>query len=209
MILDSGQVVLTTPKFTLSQSPEHDASVFFVHPTRTRHINILERCRLLHNTLLYPSYVTAVSMLLFLGQAIATAWYNRGQSSEATGGFSNRVRKQICDHGGSVIFAFKLSRLVACFALAGLSLASLGEVVPVPGFRLDIFNPAFVQVTLCATFVRRYFSFRKSTELHVMLLGLCLFTGCIDSRDSKAMELSRYEAPGRCSVSCLGRICLS
>ena len=40
-------------------------------------------------------------------------------------GLVTEVKAHISHHGGGVIFAFKLVRLVACLALLGLSIASL------------------------------------------------------------------------------------
>ncbi|KAK7694257.1 hypothetical protein QCA50_001437 [Cerrena zonata] len=133
MILRGGQVVLTAPTSTLVlfEGSERDASW--------------------QNTLLYPSYVAGASTLLLFGHSIAIACYSREQNSEAVGGIATRIRKHISGNGGLIIFTFRLSRLVACLALAALSLASLGEIKS--GLRPDIANPAFVQGTLCATFV--------------------------------------------------------
>ena len=106
---------------------------------------------MLQNSLLYPSYVAGISVVLLLGQAITTAYRSHVLGSGASGGGTARLPKNISANGGFVIFAFKLSRLVACFALAGLTLPSLKDITS--SFRFDISNAVFIQTTICVTFV--------------------------------------------------------
>ena len=100
---------------------------------------------------MYPSYVAVVSALLLIVQAIGIAFSGPRADLDRVEGLSTRLRKHILSIGGPVIFAYKLSRLLACLALVGFSVASLNDNLI--GSRIDISNPLFAQITVCAVSV--------------------------------------------------------
>ncbi|KAJ6519437.1 hypothetical protein C8R45DRAFT_1066135 [Mycena sanguinolenta] len=95
------------------------------------------------DTLIVPSVVAAASATFLLVHLfLASAWGHKLRSLVSTTsepdtevadpvpairpvGFVAEVKEHIAHHGGEVIFAFKLVRLVACLGLLGLSIASL------------------------------------------------------------------------------------
>ncbi|KAJ7462775.1 P-loop containing nucleoside triphosphate hydrolase protein [Mycena galericulata] len=92
------------------------------------------------DTLIIPAGVAAASAILLLVHLfLASAWgrklrafVSKTREPDVTDvapalpvGFTAEVKAHIADHGGIVIFAFKLVRVVACLTLLGLSIASL------------------------------------------------------------------------------------
>ncbi|KAJ7169514.1 hypothetical protein C8R46DRAFT_1217207 [Mycena filopes] len=75
------------------------------------------------DTLIVPALVGAVSAtFLLLHLFLASAWDPLPAVRPV--GVAAEVREHVAEHGGSVIFAFRLVRLVACLALLGFSIAS-------------------------------------------------------------------------------------
>ncbi|KAJ7042608.1 hypothetical protein C8F04DRAFT_1252025 [Mycena alexandri] len=92
------------------------------------------------DSLVFPALIGALSAaLLLLHLFLASAWgrklrafVSRTSEPEVVDpapsvrpvGVAAEVREHVAEHGGSVIFAFKLVRVVACLTLLGLSIAS-------------------------------------------------------------------------------------
>ncbi|KAF7369374.1 ATP-binding cassette transporter [Mycena venus] len=92
------------------------------------------------DTLIVPALVAAASVVvLLLHLFLASAWGRRlRKASEPdavnpvpvvhAGGLVADVKEYVAQHGGGVIFSFKLVRLLACLTLLGLSIASLATI---------------------------------------------------------------------------------
>ncbi|KAF7369381.1 ATP-binding cassette transporter [Mycena venus] len=89
------------------------------------------------DTLIVPALVAAASVVvLLLHLFLASAWECRLRGTSEpdavnpvpvvhAGGLVADVKEHVAQHGGGVIFSFKLVRLLACLTLLGLSIASL------------------------------------------------------------------------------------
>ncbi|KAJ7275444.1 hypothetical protein B0H12DRAFT_1199540 [Mycena haematopus] len=86
------------------------------------------------DTLVVPAVVAAASVALLLVHLfLASIWGRKTSEPDVLDpvpaihpvGFVAEVKEHIARHGGGVIFVFKLTRLVACLSLLGLSIASL------------------------------------------------------------------------------------
>ena len=91
------------------------------------------------NTLLIPLIAAAASGTLLVAHAISYSWNKsrRNTTEDARSlsvavteesrskRFGHKINQHTRNHGGPVIFAFKIARLVGCLALFSLSLATL------------------------------------------------------------------------------------
>ncbi|KAJ6574743.1 P-loop containing nucleoside triphosphate hydrolase protein [Mycena capillaripes] len=117
------------------------------------------------DTLVVPAILASASaVLLLLHLFLASVWGRKlrafvFRTSEPEvedptpavhpAGLVAEVKEHVTEHGGAVIFTFKLVRLVSCIALLGLSIASLAIT--------EANNPAlsvteWLQVAICMTF---------------------------------------------------------
>ncbi len=84
------------------------------------------------DSLLFPSYATVLSVIVLFGQVLFARLRQREKVPQDPRGrqddydaqedASSRLRRLIAKHGGVVIFGFQVVRLLACLALALLSI---------------------------------------------------------------------------------------
>ncbi|KAF8803433.1 multidrug resistance-associated ABC transporter [Phlegmacium glaucopus] len=121
--------MVATTRFVVQAGPD-----WFSRPLAS-----MESENLWKDTLLIPLITAVVSGTLLVAHALSYSWNNsRWNTAEDTCStsvatneesrstrFGHKINQQTRNHGGLIIFAFKIARLMGCLALFALSLATL------------------------------------------------------------------------------------